>query len=421
MDGFFRDYLAYVGETESPDIYHRWVGISVVATLLGRDYYLPFGHENIYPNQYILLQGLPGVRKSTALKIGTKLLKKAGYTRFAPDRMSRQAFLEEMHRMNQPENMGMKLEDMLDLDLNMSELVYQMAIHATEFIDFIGQHDTDYLMLLTRLWDNEDEYANPKISKTSVKVMSPTVNMLAANTPENLNRAFPANTMDTGTLSRIIFVYSPPTGKHILIPSQPDPKLEFVVLDRLKEIQDKVKGPATLTEGAYKALDHIYRTFSRFPLQDPRFAYYNGRRQTHLMKLLLVVSAMRCSTVIEQDDVLLANTILTMTEHGMPKALGHFGRSRHSLLINDMLEWIRAKGELVNTPELYTRFISDVGSETEFQRIVNDLANSGKISWVKEGAHLLGMQVVDEPFPKWASQIVQVNALTKQERSLIGV
>lgn len=364
---------------------------------------------------------MPGVRKSTALKIGTKLLKKAGYTRFAPDRMSRQAFLEEMHRINQPEAMGMSLEEMLDLDMNMSEIVYQMAIHATEFIDFIGQHDKDYLMLLTRLWDNEDEYSNPKISKTSVKVLSPTVNMLAANTPENLNLAFPANTMDTGTLSRIIFVYSPPTGKHILIPSAPDPKLEFVILDRLKEIKAKVKGPAKLTPDAYEALDYIYKTFSRNPLQDPRFSYYNGRRQTHLMKLLLVISAMRVSTTIEQEDVVLANTILSMTEHGMPSALGHFGRSKHSLLIHDILGWIKSRGKLVSSSELYSRFMTDVGSEIEFQRLLVDLQNSGKLAAVKSGSTFAGYQVIDEAFPKWAAEIANVSALTKQERSLIGI
>ena len=63
---FFDLYFEYTGETESPQIYHRWCALSMVGALLGRRVYLPFGHAPIYPNMYIMLEGNPGARSAEA-------------------------------------------------------------------------------------------------------------------------------------------------------------------------------------------------------------------------------------------------------------------------------------------------------------------------------------------------------------------
>lgn len=416
MEGFFGDYLAYVGESEAPDIFHRWVGISIVGTLLGRDYFLNFGLVgDIFPNQYVILQGDPGVRKGTALRIGTNLLKKVGYDKFAPDRMSRQAFLDEMHRLNAPPTELGAL-----LDYIPGEAVFEMSIHASEFIDFIGQQDKDYLMLLTKLWDNEPEYANPKISKHSVTVNKPTVNMLAANTPEALALAFPPSTVSTGTFSRIIFVHSPPTGKKILIPPVPNKALEEGLVNHLTAIKAGVKGPANITAEAMEALSYIYA--KQLPLSDPRFSHYNERRIIHLLKLCLICSAMRISTTITEADVLEANTILGMTEYNMPAALGHFGRSRQSVTMHSVLEWVRKQKGLVTYPEIFKRFISDFNGEKDFQSSLMDLQQSSKLVAVRDGDNkFAGFTTQDDEFPKWLKELMIVDKLTSQERGMIGL
>ena len=84
---------------------------------------------------YVMLQGLPGVRKSTAINIGTKLLKKVGYKKFASNRMSRQMFLEELHAINKPDLDNMTFDEMLDLK---DDAPAEISIHASEFLDFIG-------------------------------------------------------------------------------------------------------------------------------------------------------------------------------------------------------------------------------------------------------------------------------------------
>lgn len=369
---------------------------------------------------YVMLQGLPGVRKSTAINIGTKLLKKAGYTKFASNRMSRQMFLEELHHMNKIEYDVLKLsmEELLDIK---DDAPSEISIHASEFLDFIGQGDKDYLMLITSLWDNLDEYKNPKITSKSVSVKFPTVNFIGGNTPAGLNLAFPSETIDAGTLSRFIFVHAQANGTKILIPSRPDSKAEKALVEHLTRIRNEVKGQATVTAEALEVLEFIYKEAK--PLDDPRFLYYHSRRLTHLIKLSLVLSASRISTEITADDVLRANTILGAAEHSMPKALGHFGRSKNSAIIHSMIESIEEAGRPVMPKELYSKFSSDFSKEVDFTACLMDLQVSDRLRAIRsdDGTKLLGLMAVEKEFPKWLEPLMVLDELTKQEREVIGL
>ena len=366
---------------------------------------------------FIMLQGLPGVRKSSAIGVGTELLRKAGYVRFAPDRMSRQSFLDELWRLNQPDFLGLaSMDDLMDMQLNYP---YEMSIHAKEFIDFIGQGDKDYLMLLTNLWDNLDEYNNPKISSRSVLVSEPTINLLSASTPENLNMAFPSNVMDTGTLSRMLFIHSPPTGRKILIPQRGNEENCSDVVRQLREMKEVCSGEATLSKAAYDALEYIYN--HQQPLDDQRFLYYSSRRLTHLFKLCLIIAASRLTTQIEEYDVLLANTILVAAEMQMPKALGHFGRSKQAAINHSILDYLEDRGVPVPIKTLYNVFAADFNKEADFQGALYDLQSAGKLAAVKLSNNLTGLTTVGTVLPDWTKDLLLLDALTAQERSALGV
>lgn len=368
-----------------------------------------------------MLQGDPAARKSSAIKTGTRLLEGTGYTRFASDRMSRQSFLDELYRINQPENMGYTEEELWDLPMD-GNYPYEMTIHAREFIDFIGQNDKDYLSLITNLYDNLPQYSNPKLSSKNVLVKKPTINFIGAATQENLNMAFPTNAMDTGTLSRILFIYSSPVTEKILLPDRPSEEARLLMIARLKEIGEKVKGKMTLSPEGYEALKHIY-TESK-PLEDARFTYYYGRRLGHLLKLCIVHAAARLSTTISIEDVLTANTVLGAAEYNMPRALGHFGRAKQSIIMHSILDYIERQGRPVEVKELYTVFVSDFNKENEFSQMLMDMQNSHKVKggYVgSEHASKLAFTVEKPALPKWLQLVLVEEALTVNEREAIGL
>lgn len=333
--------------------------------------------------------------------------------------MSRQTFLDEMARINQPENLGVPIEDQFDLPM---DYPYEMSVHAPEFIDFIGQNDKDYLMLLTNLYDNLPEYSNPKLSSKSVAVRKPTVNFIGGSTPENLNMAFPTTAMDTGTLSRLLFIHSNPTNKKILIPKRPPHEAMVTMLDWLRAIKEKVVGAFSIDDEAMEALNHIYSQFE--PLEDSRFSYYSGRRLDHLLKLTMICAATRLTTTIELDDVITANSILGVAEFSMSKALGHFGRSRQSTVMHSILDYMETLGKPIVLKELYTIFISDFNKETEFMSTIMDLQNGGRIKMVSIGPEenkKMAFEIVKKKLPKWIQPLIAPSVLTQQELTIIGM
>jgi len=72
---FFNNYYDYVGDTESPLIFHRWSILSGVAASLGRRCHIPLGYYKIYPAMYTMLVGASGTRKSSATSLAAKVLK----------------------------------------------------------------------------------------------------------------------------------------------------------------------------------------------------------------------------------------------------------------------------------------------------------------------------------------------------------
>lgn len=365
--------------------------------------------------------GSPAVKKSTAIKLGTQVLRQSNYNLMAPDRMSRQSFLEEMYRINQPEHRwGVDPNDIEAIWDLPTSYPYEMTIHAGEFIDFIGQNDKDYLMLLTSLWDNLPGYSNPKVSKSSVNVQEPTINLVGGATTENLNMAFPPNMMDTGTLSRFIFVHATPTGKKVLFPKPTTKERMQKIVDHLNLVKETVKGDAVFDADAQELLHHVYEEMR--PHEDPRLAHYSGRRLTHLFKLCMIHAAARVSTNISVEDVTRAHTVLMAAEHNMPSALGHFGRNKQSITQHAILDYLETQNKPATLATIYSVFSADFSRESDFQTLMFDLFQSGKITMddnVQTGIKEVNLK--PRVLPAWSQDLMIPDYLTDQELAMIGM
>lgn len=402
---FFSDYLDYVGESESPIIYHRWTSVSIIGTLLGRNAHIPFGHSKIYPNQYIQLMGAPGTRKSSAISIGKKLLKNAGYKRFSPDRLSKERFLMEM--------IPPELEDLDDdLELLVMDRPSEIFIVADEFGDFLGQGNMEFATMLTKLWDNVDVYEHPKIHGKSVVVEQPTVNILSGNTTQGLALTIPPEALGNGFMSRIVFVFAEETGIKITFPEIPSPELSEALSRRLVEIKERIKGEITFNREAKKVLDRLYKEFHG--IDDPRFKSYGTRRFTHLLKLCIIFAAADLRTEVIVADALKANTLLHYTELKMPKALGEFGRSKYSEISNIILDALSKTIKPLTHNELWKLVSKDLSKTSELGDILKGLMAAGKIQ-VITALGKQGYMPLHEEIKEWDPALLLHDFLTEKE------
>lgn len=367
---FFDEYFKYAGETEAPTIYIRWSAIAMISAWLGRDVWIRFGHDNIYPNQYILLMGTPGARKGTGLGLTKKLLRKAGYKTFANDRTSEERFLSDM----QPK---LELADDMDLESLVLEAPGESFVCIGEFLDWIGHGNMGFLTLLTNLWDNLPTYEHPKLHGASVSVYKPTVNILGAATVKGFGLACPPEALGTGVLSRLLFIYSDPTDIKITWPEDVPDDADAWLVKRLRDIKDTMKGVITKTPEASKIMAKMYHTYPG--IEDARFGDYSARRFTHLLKLAMIIAVADLRTCITERDALEANTILSAAEKHMPKALGEFGKSRYSDVSNTIMNILNVAVKPVTHNKLWQAVAKDLSKQTELHDVMRNLLAAEKI------------------------------------------
>lgn len=407
----FSEYFRYVGRTEAPAIYHRWTLLSILGTLLGRQVFYPFGHGKIYPNQYIMLMGSPGTRKGTAMNIGRKLLQGAGYSRFCPDRLSKERFLMEIKPYN--------AEDLLpdsDLEALVVDAPSEIYAFAEEFTDLVGQGGMEFMTMLTKLWDNMPEYTHPKIHGRSIVIERPTVNIYGGNTQQGLALAIPPESLGNGFLSRMIFIHADPTGKKITFPEPVDQELRETLVEHLRRIREEVKGQMTQTPEASALLNRIY--LECIEIEDMRFKHYMTRRFIHCLKLCAIVAAAELTTELTAEIVLKANTFLVAAERTMPKALGEYGRGKYQEVSSAILEILSKTTRPLSINELFKKVGRDLiyGKMTELSDVMKGLAYGDKVQIItiagKQG--YMSKHAVEK---SWAKELYDESLLTEEERN----
>ncbi len=405
---FFKTYFAYVGETEAPMSYHRWTAISAVGTILGRQAFLPFGHGVIYPNQYLMLMGSPGTRKGTAMNIGKKLLQGAGYSRFCPDRLSKERFLMEIKPYDADELMPDS-----DLETLVIDRPSEIYAFAEEFTDLVGQGGMEFMTMLTKLWDNMPRYEHPKIHGKSIVIDKPTVNIFGGNTVQGLALAIPPEALGNGFLSRVIFIFDEPTGKKITFPEPVNQQLKEELVEHFKEIKETFKGELAYTKEAKALLDRMYR--EAIEVDDIRFKHYSTRRFIHLLKLSIILSASKLSMVVSAETVIEANTILVSAEKKMPKALGEFGKGKFQEVASAVLDILSKQTVPASINELYKKVGRDLSKMTELADIMKGLVYSDKVR-VHTIAGKQGYMTHHTEGKQWPSALINEDFLTMEER-----
>lgn len=407
---FFSTYMDYAGldTSEAPASYHRWTCASVIGALLGRQVYLPFGHQTIYPNQYMMLMGSPGARKGSAMGVGKTLLRKAGYGRFAADKTSKERFLMDMKQFDVGQN-----DPLADLESLVLDDPSETYIMSGEFTDFVGQNNMEFITMLTNLWDNLPVYEQPKITGKSVVVQKPTVNLLGANTVHGFSLAFPPEALGNGFMSRVLLIYGEPTGVKVAWPAPPDHLATEMLVWHLKEIADKIKGEMVITPAARKLGSIIYN--KELPVDDSRFSHYATRRFTHFLKLCMVLAAADLSLEIDEEIMLKANTMLAMAERKMPQALGEYGKSKNSDVSNQILSFLGARTIPATPNEIYKVVHRDLQKQSELAEILSSLKLTEKIQTVTirgKAGYLLCRKVAAD----WPPELLNLDWLTSYEQ-----
>ena len=390
FDDWIKAYMEYSKHSEAPDKFHFWTAASVLAGALRRRVWIDQGYFQWTPNQYIVFVAPPGiVSKSTTASIGMNILKQLPDINFGPDAVTWQALAQSLAASTEEVPIpGLNGEDEF-------HVMSALTIVSSEFGTFLNPQDREMVDVLVSLWDGQ-KGAWRKATKTQGDdiIMNPWINILACTTPAWIAGNFPEYMIGGGFTSRCLFVYSETKRQLIAYPGDDIPKdfgtQEQDLLHDL-EVISQMRGEYKLTKDATKYGREWYEEhFNNRPthLNEAQFGGYIARKQTHIHKLALILSASGGDNLaIERDTLEMANTMVTSLEFDMPKVFKQVGANDQGRYTGLILEILKAHRKITKQ-DLYRSFVGKM-APTDIDAGLQGLIVAGYVKMRQEGDQII--------------------------------
>jgi len=376
-------YMEYSQFSEAPDKFHFWTGVSAIAGALRRRVWIDMGYFQWTPNFYIIFVAPPGiVSKSTTASIGMNLLRKVPGVHFGPDTVTWQALAQALAAST----------EMFPYE-GMEHPMSAITIESSEFGNFLNPADREMVDMLVSLWDSrQGTYKKSTKTMGDDIIENPWINVIACTTPAWISGNFPDYMIGGGFTSRCVFVYGEKKRQYIAypqdhIPSTFEHQRDQLIHD-LEHISVNLVGRFTLTKEAKtwgeEWYEEHYTTGLESTLNNDKFAGYLARKQTHIHKLAMILSASaRDDLVITKDTLSAANDVVTTLEQDMPLVFSQIGMDVAAKQTTSILGTIRAARK-IDRAELY-RHMFRVMPYREFQMAIEGLIAAGLIKQIQDG------------------------------------
>lgn len=385
FDNWLTAYMDYCRFSEAPDKFHFWTGVSSLAGTLRRRVWIEMGYFDWRPNFYILFVAHPGiVSKSTTAGIGMKILREVPGIKFGPNIVTWQALAQSFANAREA----------IERRNGKPDIQCAMTIHSSELGNLLDPRERQMIDLMISLWDG-DRGAIEKATKTmgGDSIENPWINILGCTTPSWISDSFPEHIIGGGLVSRCIFVYGEEKRKLVAYPSKVMPAdmatLREKLIADLVEIS-QLEGEFELTHDAVAWGEMWYKEHYDKNIKgaaDSRSQGYHSRKQTHLHKLAMVLSAARSNAlVITPDHLMEANEILGAVEKDMHKAFSHIGLTEETRSIDFLLRLIEKKGNL-NYFEGYKMLMSKL-TGSQYGEVVSSILKTGLVVTKDNGTTL---------------------------------
>ena len=375
----FMDYASY---GEAPRHMYFWSGVSAVAGALRRKVWIDQAYFKWFPNFYIVLVAPPGiVSKSTTAGIAMNLLRKVPGIRFGPDVVTWPALISAFAEATE----GFELNSEV-------HVMSALTLESSEFGNLLNPQDKDMVDLLVALWDGKPGTFEKKTKHSgNDSVENPWINLIACTTPSWIAGNFPEYMIGGGFTSRCVFVYADQKAKFVAYPGQTVPKnhteMAAALVSDLEHISC-LAGEMRLTPEALRWGEAWYQkhyTVRNTSLDDDRFGGYIARKQTHIHKLAMVLSASTADDLkISAEHLAIADQMVSDLEPDMQFVFSKIGKSDNALYAERLIWFVHSKGR-VPYHEAYRYVHSYFPSMRDFEDILAGCLRAGYIKLEQSG------------------------------------
>jgi hypothetical protein len=335
--GILESYLQYASHQESPDDFHTWVCISMMAAALGRNCYVSMGMWETFPNMYIVLVGESAItHKSTAIHMGTRMLRQAlPEIEFLGDCMTAQALTSTLAEMSAEKKEAVGLIEGSELSVLLDN----------------AKKDDILIKRLTDFWDAPDYRTFRTIGRGKEEITNICVNLIGGSTPKWLRSSVPEEALEGGFFSRLILVQRQPKGEKNSRPTVSPRQKEALenVKNDLQCIAHNMRGEFIVEPAAQNLFDEWYHEHNHPAKAQGFMRGYFGRKGDFMQKVAMCLSANYSDDmVITYDDMLMAHRLLNENEQYTEGLVKYMGTSAEGSKTIQILNTIKRSS--INVP-----------------------------------------------------------------------
>lgn len=359
-------YNEYTKESESPEQFHLWTGLSVLASAVRRNVWINQGIYVLFPNMFVILVGPPGkVAKSTTIRLGRKLLLGVNDILFGPDSVTREELIRVMSKAGHNRRQS------------------AITLHSTELSSLIEPSGIKMIQFLTDIYDGDYKWRHSTKTSGRDTIENPVLNILAGTTPSWIAEGLPSDVLGHGFTARVIFVYGEKPRYLKPFPGEPSDNLVRDLINDLDHIS-RIEGDFTWGEGAKETYSVMYEDLAGKIPDDYRLEGFHNRKKIHILKVAMLLS------ISESDDLILRKVdletawdILQIVERDMGKTFSAVGKYEHANNLERILLRIRKEGGMTAV-QVHKEFYA-MGDIQDLGKMLLMLVQMGSIVRKDEG------------------------------------
>lgn len=381
LQSWIAAYEEFTAASGSPRIYRLWTAISCLAGAMERKVWVRTMQSDLYPNLYVLLIGGPGIGKSQALSHAERFWRGLKNHHVAPTSLTKASLVDALADAKRSLIRPGQIPSHVDFN--------SLLVPASELGAFLTEYSNDFINTLTTLYDGGTYAERRRTKDLKLEIPRPQLNLLGATTPSYLNAVLPAGAWDQGFISRTILIYSGDrVFRDVFSEELIDPSLQGDLNNDLKEISE-LYGKMDFTPDAVDAIRDWHNAECPPIPTAPKLKHYCARRLLHVLKLSMVASIDRSSSlVLDRQDFERAKGWLLAAEENMEDiflAMNSGGDSNHMEDIWNFVFRSVAKDKKPMSEQRLVSFIMTKVPAHDVKPVMDTMLKAGMLQLVQGG------------------------------------